>query len=173
MIVAGTRLFCSVTITSPGCISTKSRRVMVVSASTAVTESPAWSRFRSIRAVTAFEASVRDTANQLWLLNSAITGSITLYGIHRFIVPARVPIRSSSPITITTSFGGTIWTSCGFDSSATTLNFIGRTDSHASPSEERPRVMTLEISRCSMWVMGRWGMNRSWLVPPSKRSMMG
>ena len=40
-------------------------------------------------------------------------GSITLYGMHRLIVPARLPIFSSKPTTTTVSFGGTICTSCG------------------------------------------------------------
>ena len=59
-------------------------------------------------------------------------GSITLYGMHRLIVPARFPIFSSKPTTTTVSFGGTICTSCGLDSKSFTLNVTGVRLLHAS-----------------------------------------
>ena len=100
-------------------------------------------------------------------------GSITLYGMHRLIVPARLPIFSSNPITTTVSFGGTICTSCGLLSKSARLNVAGVRLLQASERCCVARSVMRCTSRCSICVRGRWGMNKSAFDPPSSRSMIG
>ena len=100
-------------------------------------------------------------------------GSITVNGMHRLMVPARLPSFSSKPITTTTSLGGTIWTICGFDSISARVKSIFFTLSHASPSAVMPRLRIFWINRVSISVSGRFGMKTSSLEPPNRRSMIG
>ncbi len=102
-----------------------------------------------------------------------MNGSITVNGIQRLMVPARLPSFSSNPITTTTSLGGTICTMCGFDSISPSVNSTCRTASQASLRLIMAWSRILRTSRVSMRVSGRCGMNTSSFEPPSSRSITG
>ena len=88
-------------------------------------------------------------------------------------MPARPPILISKPTTMTTSFGGTICTSCGFDSQCSSVNFTSMISAQASVIACMARSMILVTRRSSMAVRGRCGMKRSEFEPPRRRSMTG
>ncbi len=88
-------------------------------------------------------------------------------------MPARPPILISKLTTMTTSLGGTICTSCGFDSQCSSLNLTSMISAQASVMASMARSMILVTNRSSMAVSGRWGMKRSEFDPPRRRSMTG
>ena len=98
----------SVMIRSPTDRFRKSDMVIVVSARMPAISSRASASRRAMRFDHSLSPRWRPTINQLWELRSVTSGSITLNGRHRLIVPARFVILISNPMTTTTSLGGTI-----------------------------------------------------------------
>ena len=90
-----------------------------------------------------------------------MTGSMTLNGMQRLLVPARWAIFSSKPMKTTTSFGATICTRCGLLSVSRSLKVTDTRLDHTSLRQVNARSMMRPTSRSSITVSGRCGMNAS------------